>query len=397
MSLKSALIKVINAPEDNIFSSQTLYECLFYLIERENYEDGLVVAKLIAQSQLDDGGFDIGYDFLFGKGLTKTLPKEGTSPETLSITAVALFIKNFSEQLNSVDREDLINCVRKGLEWILLHSKVENGNLAIPYAPHSFKYVHITNATSFAMSAIAVGYDLVGDDLSQDLSKLYIGMSDFMEGELEASEKFGKYWPYFYQNGSAFEKQYINDKIDNYHIAQQLYFHILSQQFIKADSNQRVIEAVGSYILNEIDSDGFIPYTKRAGLATQKVDVWGFSSVLMAMAKMFEFTKDRRFLDASNRVENYLFNYCKANDYFYPIIDNATRQPFDDHFYPRSDAWVIHAVSVLDSIDGVERSRIDFCERVFNKIKNCSFRGLENHTFSFRKKLFVNALKILKK
>lgn len=394
MSVKNLIIKFINSPEKNIYSSQTLYECLFFLIENSEFNQSYEVVKLIIDSQLEDGGFDIGYDFLFGKGLTKTLDKEGTTPETLSITALGLFLDKFSDKLNEKEMSDCKKSINLGLEWIFSHHILINNVAAIPYAPHSFQYVHITNATSFALSAIALGWKYAELRIQEELKKLYHKLTQFMYQELVKGEDAGMFWPYFYQNGTEYEKTFINDKVDNYHIAQQLYFHIISNKYIRCEYNDMIIKNVGEYLLASIDNEGFIPYTKRNGKSTQKVDVWGFSSVIMALAETYSALGKREFLEAALKVNNYLFTYCKAKDYFYPIIDNKSKSVFDSNFYPRSDAWVIHAVSSLANKCSLENEYKDFCQIVYTKIKIAGFRGKENHTYSTRKKFFVKILSL---
>jgi len=398
MLLKNYLIKLINAPEKDIYSSQTLYECLFFLIETESYNDAFVLADLIVDSQLDDGGFDIGYDFLFGKGLTKTYDKEGTTPEILSITALSLLVHKCKGFLTKEQFKRYQAAIVKGVNWLLENQlTIETNKSAIPYAPHSFEYVHITNATSFAISAIALSYSLVNDGLKNDLQELYGKLNKFMLDELVGTSYTAKFWPYFYQNGSEFEKQYINDKVDNYHIAQQLYFHIIADEFLPCSHNKLIINSVSEYLYSCIDDGGFIPYTIRSGKATSKVDVWGYSSVIMALAKASKYLDKPQYMIAALSANNYLFKYCKASDYFLPIVDNNTRKPFDINFYPRSDAWVIHSVSVLNNLSDISQSHIEFCRLVYDKIKSNKFRGLENHTYSLRKKFFVKLLRLVKR
>lgn len=393
---KNSILKFVNAPEAGVRSSQTLYEALFYstnryLSTREDiwYERSLRVALAICDSQLNDGGFDIGYDFIFGNGLRKSHLKEGTSPELLSVSALALFLDAAESRISGGEKQRIISGILKGVHWTLNYVKKMDIGCAIPYAPLTYDQVHITNATSFALSALSTSINYLPANIRADAIDAANGMYEFMRSELVLSGQGAAYWPYFYSKGAL-----GNEKIDNYHIAQQLFHHCLAQRYVPSVVNLEIIGLVSRYLLDLQDSNGFVPYTNIRGRLSDKVDLWGFASLIPAFVFASYALNDSAFLKGASKVVDYIFSYCKGPDYFYPIVLNSSKVIFDGNFYPRSDAWVIHGISV--AVDSMSASQAEFCDRVFLKILADDFSGLENHTLTLRKLLFAKVVRLVK-
>ena len=400
--LKNTILKFINQPEDEIKSSQTLYECLFFCLNRARQENQAfwekecdrVVTEII-NSQLDNGGFDIGYNFQFGNGLKKLNKREATSPELLSVVALNLYLSQKSE-FDSVELYDEVSrCVYKGVQWARSHLLETEQGVAIPYAPETASIVHIPNATSFALCALATSIhhpDLKNsrDELCEVVKQMY----QFMQSQLVlSSDGRGAYWPYFYQSDNPKERRLGNDKIDNYHLAQQLFFHCVSQDFVPDDTNLHIIRATTEYLVSIIGPEGDVPYKFAEGKASEKIDTWGFSSVPMALHAATRYINDPSLIEGLELTTSFLLEHCKSDEHFYPIILWGDGTPFDKEFYPRSDAWVIHACSEVASI--LSEKDLQFCDSVYFKIRDCGFTGKENHTFTKRKKLFGNIVRFV--
>ncbi|ROR17237.1 hypothetical protein EDB67_12234 [Vibrio crassostreae] len=399
--MKNQILSFVNKPEPNILSSQTLYECLFYninmysTVECQSYlNNAKKVAHKICETQLEDGGFDLGYDFIFGKGLHKNNLKEGTSPELLSLTALALY----SSLVDNKD-EMVLRSVMKAIDWIEHRViEVQQGVYAIPYAPDSYKKVHIINATSFAISAIATSIQFIDDRERKLKFERYLdGMYKFMFSQVDYTSEDAGLWPYFYQNGSEEELKFINDKIDNYHMAQQLYHHMIADAFYPNEYNKKSIRLIFNYLVSIIDNDGFLPYTYSKGKATDKVDVWGFSSLIGCFSLYYEIYKCEVSRGVAEKSLDYLMKYAWNEGYFNPIILNSNKSVFDGHFYPRSDAWVIHAISDYYRFVNNDECVLLRSQAVFSKILNAGFTGLENHTITPRKRLFAALVNLIKK
>lgn len=402
MKLKNVILQFVNSPENGIKSSQTLYECLFFAVNRwrqTGTTDWLrqceKVALEIVQDQLPDGGFDIGYDFIFGKGLRKKSVREGTSPELLSVTALGLFVLHCGQQVSDSTNLKVRKSLDSGVEWIFRYLKEQpDGSFAIPYAPLSHEGIHITNATSFALSALAVASVVSESGKKDELTKAVKLMYRFMSSQLvPASGRAGMLWPYFFRG--AEDEGFSNDKIDNYHIAQQLYHHCLAQQYVPDSSNLEIIEQVGGYLVNLQDDEGFVPYTFAQGRISDKVDVWGFSALVPAFAEAAKYLKNPDLENAVLRGVGYLFRHCVSEKNFYPIILNSGKKVFDSHFYPRSDAWVIHALSCVP--DCLSDAQNKFCDSIFYRIAGENFSGLENHTLTNKKALFAKLVYLIRR
>lgn len=400
-SLKNMILSFVNQPEDGVLSSQTLYGCLFYQINMYQstgdltyLDDAKPVARKICDTQLSDGGFDLGYDFIFGKGLNKKNVKEGTSPELLSLTALCLYSQVISDQ-----DEVVIDSIYKSISWIEKRViEVEPNIFAIPYAPDSYSKVHIINATSFAISAVAASINYIQDvDRKIKFESFLNGMYQFMFNQIENTSNDAGLWPYFYKNGSEEELKLINDKIDNYHMAQQLYHHIIADEFYPNDYNKKSIRMIFNYLISLLDENGYLPYTVSKGKATDKVDVWGFSSLVGCFALYFKVYGCEVAKKASQKSFEYLMKHTWSGEYFYPIILNSNKSVFDAHFYPRSDAWVIHAISDYNRFVSHNEDVVAKTNSVFSKIVSDDFTGLENHTITPRKKAFAAIVNLVKK
>lgn len=399
--VKNYILKLVNAPESGILSSQTLYETLFYLINtyhlKQNIknktkikEQARELAEFLCQYQLQDGGFDLGYDFIFGRGLNKKNKKEGTSPELLSITALALYYQ-------TVEKNDLVlESLVKGLDWIFSRVISSDNGYAIPYAPDSYEKIHITNATSFCLSALASCYPIFDGELKLKIEMYVKGMYQFMYKELEFKNSSEAYWPYFYMHGDHEEMLLTNDKVDNYHISQQVYHHALAQTFIPDDTNIQTLKVVLKYLKNLVDADGFVPYSFSSGKYSDKVDVWGFSSLIGCFSISSTVLSDDTLKVPAEKICNYLIKYCFNGEYFSPIILNHSKARLDDNFYPRSDAWVIHALSEYSLIGCGDENIRRLSDNIYHRIQVQGYYGLENHTITARKKLFAFVVNLIK-
>ncbi|KZY76869.1 hypothetical protein A3740_11720 [Oleiphilus sp. HI0068] len=399
--VKSMILKFVNKPEDNILSSQTLYECLFALINlyriektEEHLHSARDVAYKICDTQLIDGGFDLGYDFIFGKALSKANKKEGTSPELLSITALSIYYQEIDKDIKVYDS------IIKGLNWVkkrLIKIDDDGFTYAIPYAPDSYEKVHIINATSFALSSIASSIPVINDETEIAFFKSVLdGMYEFMFQQLEFNRDGEGFWPYFYNKGSSEELALINDKVDNYHMAQQLYHHIIADKYYPSEVNNKSIECIYKYLASLVDEEGFVPYTFAMGKSSDKVDVWGYASILGALAIYGHNYHSAAAINLAKKVSGYLIKNTWQGEYFYPIVLNSNKKAFDSHFYPRSDAWVVH--SLTDYLLYIDRNEDinNIVIRILEKIKECDYKGLENHTITYRKKAFAFIVNLLR-
>lgn len=373
MSVRNKILKVINKPVNNIKSSQTLYEALLTCINlgkvypcMQYKQFAEEIARLIIESQLEDGGFDIGYNFQFGKSMEKKHKRESTTPEILSLYALIAYYEMYRD-------DEVIFAIDKAVKWIVQNSiEMEKDIWAIPYAPCSYREIHITNATSFAVVALAYYVKVFQDD---SYNPIVNGMLTYMRQELILKDDYG-YWNYFEK---ALLKDLGYNKIDNYHIAQQLYYHIKVSTFYHNKDNSFIVEKVSNYIGSLLKESIQVPYTIVLGKRSQDIHIWGYSSILACECLLEEKGK-------AEEIKNVILGQFWNGNHFSPII-SQTGEILDNNYYPRSDAWVLQALSEYIILED-DKIVKDILDKSMNRLRECSYCGLENHVVTMRKKIF---------
>lgn len=392
MKIKKRILKFINKPQRNILSSQTLYECLLasldlYEVTKDDYWmiQAKEITNLVKSIQLENGGFDIGYNFMFGNGLKKYSYKEATTPEVVSIYALYRFGELFGF-------DDIHKNIADGVKWIFSQVvKVCEDKYAIPYAPHTYRGVHITNGVSFTIGVLSYYLKYNSDDSHAE--QIFNGLINFMYDELEEAKE-GKYWPYFYKHGTPEELKLVNNKIDNYHIGQQLKYHCVAYRNFPNDKNLKIIKSVSTYLKSRINEEGILPYTENNLKVSDNIDIWGYSSVIKGLLDSFVVLGDNYLRDKAQKMMEFIILNSWNGRYFIPIV-STNKGYFDTNFYPRSDAWVLHTVSHYQKVNGYDKDLYKICTLDYEIIKKCNFRGLENHTLTTRKAISYKLLKLL--
>lgn len=381
MKIKDYILKTVNKPTENVLSSQTLYEVLMTSMTMyETYHDdkykktSIKIAQIIIDTQLSDGGFDIGYNFSFGKNMSKKNNKESTTPEILSIFALIKFYEVFGEDF-------VIQPINYGIKWIKKYSyKLNEKYWVIPYAPISYKEIHITNAISFTVATL-VKYMTVFQDFS--VKDICDGMILYMKDELITQEDAG-YWNYF-------EKELMSDsyhiKIDNYHIAQQLYYHQYIATVYDNKDNLFIVNHVSKYLIDKLKESLIVPYIEINDKKTEDIHTWGYCSLLSCSLSW----DDKQL---SKDIKNFIVDKMWAKDHFYPVIKGDGSVVIDD-YYPRSDAWILHSLS--EWIKHNEDAQVkEIVVQGIEKLERCQFSGRENHVLTIRKIFFNKAVLFLK-
>ncbi|EMS70333.1 hypothetical protein [Ruminiclostridium cellobioparum] len=381
MKIKDFVLKIVNKPVDNITSSQTLYEALLAILNMDIKFDDIKykiqakkVADLIMKSQLKDGGFDIGYNFLFGKQMSKKSHKESTTPEILSVYALIKYYDLYKD-------DKVVQSIKHGINWIRNFSyKYKDCYWVIPYAPCSYKEVHITNGISFTVGTLVYYMHVFNDYGLKDICD---GMLTYMKDQLIIYRESG-YWNYF-------EKELMTDpfyiKIDNYHIAQQLYYHLEIDKYYSNEDNKEIIRLVSVYLKRKLTDDIAVPYIEVNGKISRDIHTWGYCSLLLC-ALLWE---DSLHIE---RIKAFMASKFIVSDHFAPII-KPSGEIVDKNYYPRSDAWVLHSLSeyLLYVSDEQVRKIID---TGLDKLGSCYYKGYENHVLTKRKKMFNFLVRILK-
>lgn len=382
MSIKKKFLGYMLEPAGNIQSSQTLYEALMANInmydatgKKEYITAAGQIADMIMKSQLTDGGFDIGYNFRFGEQIKKSSKIQATTPECLSIYALIEYYK-------IEKRQEIKECIDKGMEWIKRHSFVnEEGFWVIPYAPGTIKMVYITNAISFCIGTIANYSATFHDDSYIEMLR---SMNKYMLSQLTVTGEMG-YWTYFEKALTGRSELY--SKIDNYHIAQQLHYHVKAESFIPDDTNKVIIKLVTNYIKKQLKENIAVPYICINGCRSRdtNIDMWGYCALLICAVEYQD-------METSRRIAEVILEKSWNGEYFAPILDDGWNV-VDSKFYPRSDAWVVHALSEYYRV--VQEERIcGVIRKSLKGLQNCNYRGTENHALTARKEALAFIAKL---
>lgn len=381
--MKDRVLRFVNKPVANITSSQTLYEALFAAInmwvkyEKSRYKNQMEqIAKLIVDSQLADGGFDIGYNFSFGKNMKKKSYVESTTPEVLSIYALLKYY-------DVTHDESVKGTILRGIQWIKKHSyRYKEEYWVIPYAPCSYREVHITNAITFAVATLVYYMAVFKDDRVQDICD---GMLRFMKDELIATDNNSGYWNYF-------DKDLMDDpyyiKVDNYHIAQQLYYHFQIDNYYPNEDNKEIIKLVSNYLKGKFTNSLHVPYIEIKEKKSDDIHTWGYCSLLTCSLHWGD-------QDLTKQIREFMIEKMWSGKHFYPVI-KYNGDIVDNGYYPRSDAWLLHTFSeYLLYRDDVEVGEI--VSTGLQSLEKCYYSGYENHVLTPRKKVFNKMVVMMKK
>jgi hypothetical protein len=383
MNYKSILRNILIWPETSVICSQTLYETLLAIIDIYELTKKAVyleqiknVSSLIVKNQNRDGGFNIGYNFNFGTRLIKNNNNESTAPEMLSLYALI--------RANEYLKSDKINsAVSYGVHWIEKHSiKISAEKYGIPYAPNTLNDVHIINASSFCLPALA--YYAKNNKKDDRIKLLFNRYINFLYDELETNcFSDGKYWRYFYRGGKRFENEIQKDKIDNYHLGQQLKYHCVIQKIIPTNKNLKIIKHLSDYLLSIRNTHGIYEYCNSHSFKPNNIHIWSFSSAIQGFVDAYSIIKDEKLLESAVTIKKWIIKNSWNGKYFIPVLD-LNGNVLDNNYYPRTNAWTIHSMTQYMQYYGIEEDLLQIVEKVYSDLSNNSFIGKEKHVWTKR-------------
>lgn len=343
---------------------------LFIITKNEIWQKRAEKLSLILiQIQSADGGFDIGYDFNFGKLHKKG---ESTSPELISLFALTEYYRLFGG--NSIR-----DAIFKAVDWIKDHAILLSEKLwAIPYAPYSSKEVMVYNGTSFAVGALGNYLSIFQDSFAEEI---YHGMNRYLYSVMSSQDGTpGMFWYYSQQDRSDLSDLQRN-KIDYYHQMQQVEMHA-SAHLEKPDNLQyKLIKEATEHIAFIQKPSGIIPYYNNSG----PIHLWGFASCASGfiMAGKIIKNKESEYRQRAGLILDWISENSWNGDYFYPILTEQG-QIIDERFFVRSDAWIFNAFALAINEGIQNKNYLKICEKSYLKMENVNFSGIENHATNFR-------------
>ncbi|WP_439504244.1 beta-L-arabinofuranosidase domain-containing protein [Sediminibacterium sp.] len=369
--------------------SQTLYQSLLGTIRLYQHNNDKKwekranqLVKLLVQIQRPDGGFDIGYDFNFGKFHKKG---ESTSPELVAMLALVEYYKIFGG-------EEVKISAQKAAKWIKSNAlNLGDGNWSIPYGPYSTKEVMVYNGTSFAVGAIGVYLSIFKDD---KLEEIYHGMNNYLFSVLSSSSlDKGKFW--FYSDQMRNDLTILQrNKIDYYHQMQQVEMHSIAEISLTSPFQKQIILDATEHIFSKQDESGIIPYFNTY----TPIHLWGFCSCASGFiyASIFDNKRKSDYIEGAKRIVTWILENAWTGEYFYPIVDENGKV-VDSNYYVRSDAWVFNTVALAIKENVISGEYINICEKCYTKMELSDFSGLENHASNFRIRIVYKLIEFTNK
>lgn len=392
MRIKSLLKKyLLNPPQ--VVSMQTLGQTIMLCSNMFRYTNddywkiqGKHVSKLLISYQNRDGGFGIGYDWPGGGKWHKKF--SSTSPELEELYAIIDYYLVFRD-------EDVRQSIEKGINWIRMHSfKTGDDRFSIPYDPTATRDTFINNGVSFSLKCLAA-YNGI-NQLDDDLREVYYGYVNFLEGELERSPDYkGRYWRYFHQRSPEKPQTEWGDIIENHHMGQQLESHCIGEKYLPCENNRKIVEDIAEY-LDFIQTDGIIRYSNLSrGCLDNHIDIWGYASCIKGFVEASRILERKELINNAEQISSWLIANAWNGEYFNPEM-NTDRTVLDNHYYPRTDAWVLASISHLlcEDIDGKDRIT-EICQKGYNRLNSHSFKGEEKFAWDLKRKIIIGIYKPL--
>jgi hypothetical protein len=390
----SKIKKILLAPPYIQHCSQTIYQALLGCIKMyESTSDDVwkqrskKVKNILLNIQRPDGGFDIGYDFNFGKFHKKG---ESTSPELIGLIALCEYERVFGYE------KTLRKAMDKAAFWIETFSiKLKDSMHAIPYGPYSTKEVMVYNGTSFACAALGC-YIGITKSTKQTLIDIYRGMNKYLLNVMsDDSSLKGKFWYYSDQSREDLTESAKN-KIDYYHQMQQVEVHSIAQNYYPIKEQKEIIEAAADLVLEKQQENGEVPYTNRKEYFNDLIHVWGYCSVMSGFLAANTLLDKKSYKEAAIKVKNWLIKYSWNGNYFYASLKPLNGNVNNDTYMVRSDAWVFNALSNFHyNYQSTDLKLI--IENTYLKMEECDFSGRETHAQNLRKKIIFSIIKFIRK
>jgi hypothetical protein len=345
------------------------------------------VFRILQEIQQSDGGFDIGYDFNFGRFHKKG---QSTSPELVGLIAFTeygrLFGKNQTQQP-----------AHHAAEWI--RERVLNMGekmVAIPYSPDTIREVMVTNGTSFACGALGCYLGHYSGD--EELHRIYNGMIHYLDHVLSKDENSaGRFWYYCDQSRDDLD-DLGRSKIDYYHQMQQVEMHGLAQQACPNDLQLNIIRDAADHVVALHERNPVIPYTNNPSLFRGRVHLWGLSSVVSGMLEAAVVIPGRCdvYRDVARNVLDWILTYAWNGHSFEAVLNSDGSRVEPSQYMVRSDAWVFNSMAAASKHMGQGRW-LDIAEKCYSRMESVDFSGPESHASNPRTRFVVATLAKIRK
>lgn len=393
-TVRLLLHRTLLTPASVRHCSQTIYEALlgcsrmWQATGHPKWQERTArLSSVLRNIQRADGGFDIGYDFNFGR-----LHKKGdsTAPELVGLIA-------YCESANATDNDQVEPNARRAAEWIRRFARrVGPEAWAIPYSPYTTSQIMVYNGTSFACGALGRYLGQFGED--PELRKIYLGMIRYLDDSMtQAPGLPGRYWHYNDQSRQDLSVL-ARAKIDYYHQMQQVEVHSLAQQMSPVDRQARMIRDAADHIISLHDRYGSpLPYTNRDEYFKGHIHVWGLSSVAAGLIEAASALPERRSIyeRVARETIHWILQNAWTGDHFAAATSRSGVRIEPDWYMVRSDAWVFSALgAAAKAFPDLEVEEI--AEKCYSRMEAVDFSGPESHATNIRLRVVGSALRAAK-
>lgn len=391
-TIKKILSVTLQRPLYVKHCSQTIYTTLLGCLRMWDATQDAIwrqradeLLAILLEIQQPDGGFDIGYDFRFGKLHRRG---ESTSPELMALTVLSEYAHRFG-------RDPVRAQARRAAEWIRgFVLDRGDGRIAIPYGPYSIRDVMICNGTSFAAGALGSYLGCIEDD--PDLERIYHGMVRFARhAQASDDELAGRFWYYGDRDAPNLLEADRASKIDYYHQMQQVEVHALAEQRKPAPEQLDIVRDASDHIVALQEHHEIIPYMESEARYSGVIHTWGYSSVAAGLLEAALLLPDRRdaYHAVARRVCHWLIDNAWTGKNFHAVV-TPEGEPVGETPMIRSDGWVLSAMASACHHLG-EGPWWDVVDPCFGNMQAADFSGLESHASSATKRATERAIKFV--
>ena len=366
--LKTLVNETIGRPPYVKYCSQTLHQTLFAatLLKEEKVEKASF--DRLCDKQLPSGGFDIGYEFDFGFLHKKGMP---VTPELLSMCALAR--ASGSEEKKQKASDGVRNWITSNLV------RGEQGGAYLPYCPAASTRLVVCNALSFAIAG--------GAALSSVDEATIESLVHRLHWEYEQSGRTANYYASDYIKTARYP-----EKLDFYHLAQQIFCHKFALQYVKLPALEAITDLMVAELLTELTNNGLRSIVSGMPVDSGKIRTWALASIVQALCRLSHTDFDRFGVKtpvlitdmADLLLRSVRGGKCSA------VID-LSGGAVDQRYFVRTAAWVAHGLALAgynESVKAADKQRyLQAASGLVSEIAKNDFSGPENHAFPLRMRL----------
>ena len=373
------------APRLKVKSSQTFYQLAFALqylqVDDVSFIDRLKKQLMLGllRQQRPNGGFDIGFNFLFGTGKLKPYSSCPTTPETLSVFGLYLLMDENNSQ-------EVMTALTKHWNWLVTYT-TDTSQQRIAYCPEFSTIPHIVNSTNFASVTSAILMKL------KVIKKEPHYLEALKENLIINQDANTAYYPYFLPASTLNSNEAQLTKVDNYHLAQQGWCHLIRFKLGASPDDLKIATQIFNFFLHSEAENKILNYCRDPAHTPKNVPLWGAMSLVQFCGEYYSITKDTRAITITRLYADFVLSFEKVSGR-YPAVVSDNKDVIDACEFIRGDAWICHGFACAFNATKDDLYK-DAAYRLLISIEERGFIGREPNRWTIRKFLSLKARDIL--